>query len=86
MLHRQLVVVLLLDDIQVTFRKRKLSHFMKYQSEQAADVPSVQETSVRVDLSLNCIGLPALSGKSSDERKTRATTVKAKEGEISERE
>ena len=40
MIHRHLVV-LLLDDIQVTFRKRKPAHFMKYQSQKAVNVPGV---------------------------------------------
>lgn len=41
MLHRHLVVLLLLDDIQVTFQKRKPAHFMKHQPQKAGNVPSV---------------------------------------------
>ena len=41
MIHRHLLVLLLLDDIQVTFRKRKPAHFMKYQCQKAVNVPGV---------------------------------------------
>jgi len=40
-LHRRLVVLLLLDQIEVTFQSRKPAHFMKYQSQKAVNVPSV---------------------------------------------
>lgn len=40
-LHRHLVVLLLLDDIHMSFRKRKPAHFMKYQALKAANVPRV---------------------------------------------
>lgn len=55
-LHRHLVVLLLLDDIQVSFQKRKPAHSMTYQALKAANVPRVQEN--RVHVALSCIGWP----------------------------
>lgn len=81
MLHRHLVVLLLLDDIQVTFQKRKPAHFVKCQFQKAVNVPSVSENSERVDLAVNCIGLPVLSWERRDEQRAWGTPIKAK-GEV----
>lgn len=40
-LHRHLVVLVLLDDIHMSFWKRKPAHFRKYQALKAANVPRV---------------------------------------------
>lgn len=60
-LHRQLVVLLLLDDIHMSFWKRKPAHLVIYQALKAATVPRVRENIGRVHLSLGCIGWPVLS-------------------------
>lgn len=60
-LHRHLIVLLLLNDIHMSFWKRKPAHFMTYQALKAANVPRIQESSGRVHLALSCIGWPVLS-------------------------
>lgn len=78
-LHRHLVVLLLLDDILVSFWKRKLAHLMIYQALKTANVPRVQENSGRVHLALSCIGWPVLSR---DEQRAWGTLIKAEGGKI----
>lgn len=78
-LHRHLVVLLLLDDIQVSFWKRKPAHFITYQALKAANVPRVQENSDRVHLVLSCPGWPVLSR---DEQRVWGTPIKGKGGKM----
>lgn len=78
-LHRHLIVLLLLNDIHMSFWKRKPAHFMTYQALKAANVPRVQESSGRVHLALSCIGWPVLSR---DEQRALGTPIKAKGGKM----